>query len=127
MTASVGQRFALEVKTSSVSELAKAPFVLTFDPIFVEFISATEGAFLKKDGAPTTFSITPDAAAGTVTVNLARWAGSGGVSGDGSIASLLFRAKKQGPAGFGFRNVGFSTAEGRQLTVLPFSTAVEIK
>ena len=123
----LGQQFSLEVKVSDVNELASAPLVLTYDPIFVEFVSATEGSFLKKDGKLVTFSSKVDAASGTVTITLARGAGSGGVSGDGTLVSALFRAKKQGSASFGFRNVSFSSADGKPVTILPFSTAVDIR
>jgi len=123
----LGQQFSLEVKVSDVKELASAPLVLTYDPIFVEFVSAAEGSFLKKDGKLVAFSSKADAASGTVTITLARAAGSGGVTGAGTLVSAMFRAKNQGPASFGFRNVSFSSADGKPLTILPFTTAVDIR
>ena len=124
---SVGQQFSLEIKVSDVANLIAAPFVMTYDPIFTEFVSASEAGFLKQDGKPTTFSTKADPANGTVTVSMARAAGSGGVSGSGTLAFLIFRATNQGPANFGFRSVAFSAADGQPLTVLPFSTAIELK
>lgn len=126
-SASVGQQFSVEVKISTVSDLRAAPFVLTYDPLFVEFVSAAEGDLLKQSGMPTIFSSTGNPAAGTVTISLSRRPGSVGVSGAGSLATVLFRAKNKGPASFGFNNVAFSAADGRPLTILPFNTAVEIK
>jgi len=123
----LGQQFSLEVKVSDVKELASAPLVLTYDPIFVEFVSAAEGSFLKKDGKLVAFSSKADAASGTVTITLARAAGSGGVTGAGTLVSAMFRAKNQGPASFGFRNVSFSSADGKPLTILPFTMAVDIR
>ncbi|MBT1071438.1 cohesin domain-containing protein [Pelotalea chapellei] len=124
---SVGQQFTLEIKVGDVTNLIAAPFVMTYDPIFTEFVSGAEAGFLKKDGKPTVFSSKGDPASGTVTVNMARAAGSGGVSGGGSLAFLTFRAINQGPANFGFRSVSFSSADGQSITVLPFSTAIELK
>lgn len=123
----VGQQFTLDIKVEAVSDLLNAPFVFSYDPIFVEFISVTEGPFMKKDGKTTTFSSKAGAADGSVSINLARTAGSGGVSGGGTLASALFRAKNQGPAGFAFRSVGFTGVNGSALTILPFSTAVDIR
>lgn len=123
----VGQQFSVEVKISTVTELASAPFVLTYDPIFVEFVSITEGSFMKKDGKPTSFSSKTDPAGGTVTIALGRTAATGGVSGAGTLATALFRAKNQGPASFAFRNVAFTGANGAALPILPFSTAVDIR
>ncbi|MFA7060066.1 MAG: cohesin domain-containing protein [Pedobacter sp.] len=122
----LGQQFSLELKVSDVNELLSAPLALTYDPVFVEFVSAAKGNFFTKDGKLVTFSSKVDPASGTVTITLARGPGSGGVSGDGTLVSALFRAKKQGSATFGFRNVSFLSADGKPVTILPFSTVVEI-
>ena len=126
-SAIVGKQFTLEVSVASISDLNAATFVLTYDPVFVEFVSAGEGAFLKRDGMSTTFGSATGAATGTVSINLARGPGSVGVSGDGTLASLLFRAKRKGIPGFGFGNVGFTASNGGPLTILPSGSAVEIK
>lgn len=123
----VGKQFNVDIKVSGVTDLVSAPFVLAYDPIFVEFVSMSEGQFLKNDGKPTSYSSKADPAAGTVSVSLARAAGSGGVSGGGGLATAVFRAKNQGPASFAFRNVTFSGANGSAQTILPFSTAVDIR
>jgi hypothetical protein len=123
----VGQQFSVEVKVSGVSNLASAFFELTFDPVFVEYVSITEGAFLHKDGKPTSFSGKPDASSGTVAVSLARTAANEGVSGAGTMVTALFKAKKQGPASFAFRNSTFTSLSGSAVPILPFSTAVDIR
>ncbi|MFH1026500.1 MAG: cohesin domain-containing protein, partial [Pseudomonadota bacterium] len=126
-SSTIGQQFGVDIKVTGVTDLANATLVLTYDPIFVEFVSMTEGPFLKKDGKPTTFSSKADAAGGAVSVGLLRVSGSGGVSGGGVMATAMFRAKNQGPASFAFRNVAFSTANGAAQNILPFSTAVDIR
>jgi len=123
---SLGQQFSLDIKANDVKDLASSSFVLTYDPIFVEFVSVAQGSFLKSDGKPTTFSNTADKASGTVTISQVRGAGIGGVSGGGTLATAIFRAKNQGPASFGFRNVSFTATDGKSLTMLPFSTAVDV-
>ncbi|MBI5483409.1 MAG: type II secretion system protein [Deltaproteobacteria bacterium] len=123
----VGQQFRIDVNVNGVNDLANAPFVLSYDPVFVEFVSMAEGSFMKKDGKATNFSSKAEPAGGAVTVSLARTAGSGGVSGGGSLVSAMFRAKNQGPAGFAFKSVGFSGVNGAALSILPFSTAVDIR
>ncbi len=123
----VGQQFSLDIKISDVTDLAKAPFVLTYDPVFVDFVAMSEGPLMKKDGKTTTFSSTTDAASGTVTVSLLRAPGNSGVSGGGVLAVASFRAKNQGPASFAFRNTAFTTSYGTVLNILPFSTAVDIR
>lgn len=126
-SAAVGQQFNMDIKISEIKDLAAAPFVLTYDPVFVDFVSITEGSLLKKDGKGTTFSSKTDPAAGTVTVTLVRAAGNSGVSGAGTLATASFRAKNQGPASFAFRSSAFTSSYGAALNVLPFSTAVDIR
>ncbi|HIJ87265.1 MAG TPA: type II secretion system protein [Desulfuromonadales bacterium] len=123
----VGQQFSLDIKISETKDLANAPFVLTYDPIFVEFVSISEGVLLKSDGKPATFSSKADAVAGTVNVTLFRPAGSSGVNGGGTLATVVFKGKNKGPASFAFKNSMFTSSTGAPLSILPFSTAVDIR
>lgn len=123
----VGQQFAIEAKASLVRNLVGAPFTLTYDPADVEFVSAAEGAFLKQDGKPTAFSASADPAGGTVTVTLARASGNVGISGDGTLATFIFKAKKQAQANFGFSNVNFTSADGARFDMVPFVKPVVIQ
>ena len=123
----VGQLFNLDIKIGDVTDLANAPFVLTYDPVFVDFVTISEGSLLKKDGKPTTFSSKADPATGVLTVTMARPAGIGGVTGVGTLATASFKAKNQGPASFAFRTALFTSSTGAALNILPFSTAVDIR
>lgn len=123
----IGQQFYVDVKAGDVADLAGAPFVLTYDPALVEYVSASEGGFLKKGGKLTVFSVSPDTAGGALTVKLERAPNTGGESGGGTLVSVLFRAKSKGTASFGFRNVNFTSADGKSLEMLPFSTAVDVR
>ncbi|MBL0226166.1 MAG: type II secretion system protein [Geobacteraceae bacterium] len=123
----VGQQFYADIKAGDVQNLAGASFVLSYDPKFVDYVSANEGPFLKKDGKPTVYSATANAAEGTLTVKLSRAPNSGGMSGAGTLVSALFRAKAKGAASFGFQSVSFTSADGKPHEMLPFSTAVTIR
>lgn len=123
----IGQQFSIDIKTADVQDVVEAPFSLMYDPIFVEFVSAKEGPFMKKDGKPTIFSATANPSNGNLAVNLERVSGSNGVSGAGTIATLTFRAKNQGPASFGFRSVNFMSTNHKPHEILPFSTTVDIR
>jgi general secretion pathway protein D len=122
-----GQQFYADIKVADVKELTGSSFVLSYDPKIVDYVSTSEGPFMKKDGKPTSFSATANAADGTVTVTLTRAPNSGGLSGSGSIVSVLFRAKSKGPASFSFQSVSFTGADGKQHEMLPFTTAVNVQ
>ena len=123
----VGQQFSIDAKVSLVQDLANAPFILTYDPGSFEFVSAAEGAFLKQDGKSTIFSVSASPNGGSVMVSIARDEGSGGVSGGGTLATLVFKAKKQGQTTFGLKSVNFSSANGVQINVVPFVKPVDIQ
>ncbi len=126
-TVTAGQPFNVDIKVNGVIDLTNAAFVLNYDSIFVEFVSMTESTFMKSDGKVTQYSGKADSATGAVTVSLSRAPGSGGVSGGGTLVTAVFRAKNQGTASFAFKNVLFSGTNGSDQTILPFSTAVEIR
>ena len=123
----VGQQFSIDAKVSIVQNLANAPFILTYDPASVEFVSAVEGAFLKQDGKPTNFSASASPKGGSVMVSMVRAEGSGGVSGGGTLATFVFKAIKQGQTNFGLNNVSFTTADGGPVNVVPFVKPVDIQ
>jgi general secretion pathway protein D len=123
----VGQQFYVDIKAGDVQNMAGASLVLSYNPKFVDYVSATEGVFLKKDGKATLYSATANAAEGTLTIKLSRAPNSGGMSGAGTLVSALFRAKAKGAASFGFQSVSFTSAEGKPLEMLPFSTAVNVR
>jgi len=123
----VGQQFYVDIKAGDVQNLAGAVLVLSYDPKLVDYVSAAEGTFLKKDGKPTLYSASANAADGTLTINLSRAPNSGGISGAGTLVSALFRAKGKGAASFGFQRVSFTSVDGKPLEMLPFSTAVNVR
>ncbi len=126
-TVKVDERFNAEVLTSETKDLVSAPFTLVYDPIFLEFISASEGDLLKKDAKQTLFRVTNDASSGRVTVGLTQVGDSAGVSGTGKLLSAVFRAKKAGPASIGFIGVNFRAVGGKPLEVVPYNAVVEVK
>ena len=123
----VGQQFSVDIKAGDVQYLAETSLVMTYDPKLVDYVSASEGVFLKKDGKPTLYSAAANAAEGTLTIKLSRSPNSGGISGAGTLVSALFRAKGKGAANFGFKSVNFTSADGKPLEMLPFSTAVNVR
>lgn len=126
-TVKVGEQFMAEIKVSDVKSLVNAPFVLVYDPAFLEFQAAAEGDFLNKDGKPTTFKSTVDKATGQVTITSARQPGAGGVDGGGILLTASFKAKNRGPASLGFMSVKFTNAGGKIIETIPYNTVIEIK
>jgi general secretion pathway protein D len=123
----VKDQFVIEIKATAVSGLKSAPFVLAYDPIFVEFVGASAGDLLKNDGKQPVFRATNDKSTGQVTFNISRPDDSSAINGSGKIALVTFKARNQGPASFGLMGVNFIGQGGKQIETLPYNTVVEVK
>jgi len=122
----LGSQFTVEIRVSDVKGLVKAPFVLLYDPIFIEYVGAVEGTFLNRDGKPTSFSAQADKAKGRVTIAMAR-TGAEGIDGAGPLLTATFAAKNKGPASLGLQSVAFVDQANRPIDVIPYNTVVEVK
>jgi general secretion pathway protein D len=94
-TVPVGQETRLDVLIAGIEDLAEGTLTVSYDPRVLEFRRATEGEFLKREGAGSVVAeVNP--AAGTVVLQLKRAEGARGVSGAGVLATLAFAAKALG-------------------------------
>ncbi|WP_243371221.1 cohesin domain-containing protein [Geotalea sp. SG265] len=123
----VNDQFTVEVKAANAANLISAPFTLAYDPIFLELVGVTEGPLMKKDGKPTTFRPTIDKTTGQVAVNLFRSPDTGGVSGSGTLVTVTFKAKNQGPASMGFLDTNFSAVGGKPVEAVAYSAVVQVQ
>lgn len=123
----VNDEFRAEVVVSDANNLYNAPFVLSYDPAYLDYVGAAEGAFLKKDGKPTTFQAKVHKENGELEVRLGRVGKVGGVSGAGTLAVITFKAKAKGVANVGFSGGDFSTPDNKTMDVDLYSRVVEVK
>ncbi len=126
-TAKLNENFSVDLVASEASELHSTSFTLVYDPIFLEFVSLSEGGLLKNDGKPTTFNFNVAKTSGQITINLSRPIGSKGVNGTGTLANVILKAKNVGPGNIGFMETRFITPDGKTLETLPYTTVVEIQ
>ena len=126
-TVAAGQQFTVEVKGDGIKELYSAPFTLIYDPLFADYVGATEGGFLKQDGKPTTFAAVNDPAGGKVGITLHRNGDVGGVSGAGVLLKATFKAKSAGPLNLGFSGVNFTSTAGKNIPMVPYNVLVDVR
>lgn len=122
----LGSQFKVEIRVSDVKGLTKAPFVLLYDPIFIEYVGAVEGTFLNRDGKPTSFSAQADKGKGRVTITMGR-TGAEGIDGAGQLLTATFAAKNKGPASLGLQSVAFADQANKPIDIIPYNTVVEVK
>lgn len=82
--------FSIQLALQSEQAVSSLPLIIGFDPAQIQFVAATEGGFMKADGAPTRFS-SKLLGPGQLSVSAAR-TGQGGGTSPGVLTTLSFKA-----------------------------------
>jgi general secretion pathway protein D len=96
VTAAAASKFTVEIAVNNAPDLAAAALTLGFDPAVLNFVEASPGAFLSRDGAPAT--ATSSVQNNQLSVWLVRPGTGAGANGSGALVSLTFEAKQAGVA-----------------------------
>jgi general secretion pathway protein D len=91
-----GSTFALNVTLTNARDVHSIPLQVTYDPNVMQFVSVSNGGFLSKDGQPVPVVNRGDPTTGTLLVMAQRAPGTAGISGEGTVFSLVFIAKAKG-------------------------------
>ncbi len=96
----VGAQLTVAVQVAAQREISHLPLTLTYDPTLLTFESAAPGDFL---GAPGTAQVIADASTpGTLVLGASRLGSAPGVSGEGTVVLLTFRALDAGASRIAF-------------------------
>lgn len=101
---SVDETFTVQVRIDNGSDVFAVPFSIKYDPNVLEVMGLHEGSYLKKDSGQTTFLTSIDKDKGKIDIGLTRLGQIGGVSGSGTLASIVFRVLKSGTTSLSFAN-----------------------
>jgi general secretion pathway protein D len=94
LSPAAGSTFTVNVTVAGAKDLYSAPMQISYDPNLLEFMNVTNGDLLSRDGQAVALVHREDA--GSIQANATRPPGSGGISGDGVIYTLTFKAKGTG-------------------------------
>ena len=101
-----GDKFALDLMVEDSTDLAGWQLDLVFNPGVLSAVSVTEGGFLSKDGENTFFQEGEiDNTGGEITGMGGVLISRSGISGTGSLFSVIFEAKAAGEGQLQLRNV----------------------
>lgn len=124
----VGSEFDLVVQVAEVESLFSAPMFITFDPKVLEFVEAAEGDFLRSGNSATVFTASPPGQdSGRVIVGYKQGAGGKGVTGDGPLYNLRFRALESGRSVVNLERINFRDPTGNRLRISGEGTMVEVR
>ena len=123
----VDDTFTLHINAEKVTDLSGWQFDLTFDPDVLEAVKVNEGDFLKKGGGTTFFQRgTVNNAMGKISGMSAALISDSGVTGTGTLLSVIFKAKADGNSQMALHNfqLGSSTGEAIPADVNDFTITV---
>jgi hypothetical protein len=110
---------AAVINLAEVENMMGASINVTFNPNVMEVAEVREADFLKQDGKET--AIVWSASEGLLNIGLAQLGNTEGVSGDGSVAEIIFKTKAMGLADlqFGAIELGASNGEITSAEAMP--------
>ncbi len=100
----VGAQVAVELTVSNARDLFGMPMQLAFDPKVLELVEVHHGGFLAGD-QPAALVHRVDKEAGTAIISVNRPPGTEGVTGDGTVFTLVFRGVTAGRSQLQIQNV----------------------
>ncbi len=112
-----GGTFTVNVQMGHGLDIASVPIQITYDPKVLQFVSVSNGEFLSRDGQPVALVHRDDSSVGKLQVTAQRPAGSSGVTGDGTVFSLVFMAKAKGTGAVTITIPGARNSQNQPLDV----------
>ncbi len=116
-----GSTFAVNVVLSGVQNAYSVPLEVNYDPKLLEVVNVSNGPFLSQDGQTVALMHRDDDTTGSLQINATRPPGANGVSGQGTVATLTFKAKAPGQSTLAISRGG---ARDPAMQALPVAGAV---
>ena len=121
-----GGTVVVNVVLANGQDVSAVQIQVTYDPKMLQFVNVTNGDFLSKDGQPVALVHRDDPAAGKLQLTAQRPPGSTGVSGDGTVFSLVFVTKSKGTGTVSISLPGARNSHNQPLEVLGSQATVTV-
>ena len=108
-----GGSVTVSLAVENVTDLFSAPLRFKFDPNVLRLDEVTRGNFLSGDGRDVLFTRNIQNSTGDVTINLRRNTGASGVSGSGTLVTLIFQVIGKGVTTVTAPGLSFSDSRGQ--------------
>ncbi len=125
-TQQVGSTFQVNVVLSGGQDIYSVPMQLQFDPHVLQLVNVDAGEFLKRDGQAATVAHRVEDN-GMLTIAATRPPGAKGVSGQGTICTLTFKAAAAGDSTITFVRVGAKNSAQTAVSANSTQAVVHVK
>lgn len=117
----------VNVNVETVEDLFAAPMKIGYNGKVLKLMDVRRGAFMAQDGQQVTFERTITEEPGGAIISLNRVAGSGGVSGSGTLVTLLFQAVAPGTTEIAVNELTLRDAKLQTIAAPPKPVTVTVK
>ena len=122
----VGSTFQVAVTLSNGADVFAVPLQLQFNPAVLQLVNVDAGDFLGRDGQAVSI-VHRDEGNGLVTISTSRPPNAGGISGQGSVATLTFKAIAPGDSNLALVKVGARNSAQANLPAVGSQAVVHVK
>ena len=122
----LGSTFQVAVMLSGGKDIYSVPMQIQFDPHVLQLVNVDAGDFLSRDGQPATAAHRLETN-GTVTISTTRPPGAKGISGQGTVCTLTFRAAAPGDSPIAFLRVGAKDSTQTAIAANGQSSTIHVK
>jgi len=122
----VGSTFQVTVNAADARDLFAVPLQLQFNPAVLQLVNVDAGTLLARDGQAVSI-VHRDEGNGLVTISTSRPPNVQGVSGQGSVATLTFKAIAAGDSNLALVKVGARSSTQATLPAVGSQSLVHVK
>jgi general secretion pathway protein D len=122
----VGSTFQVTVNAAEARDLFAVPMQLQFNPAVLQLVNVDAGTLLARDGQAVSI-VHRDEGNGLVTISTSRPPNVQGVSGQGSVATLTFKAIAAGDSNLALVKVGARNSTQATLPAVGSQSLVHVK
>jgi general secretion pathway protein D len=122
----VGSTFQVSVDAAAARDLFAVPMQLQFNPAVLQLVNVDAGTLLGRDGQAVSI-VHRDEGNGLVTISTSRPPNVQGVSGQGSVATLTFKAVAPGDSNLSLVKVGARNSAQANLPAVGSQSVVHVK
>ncbi len=125
-TEAVGSTFQVSVLLGNGHDIASVPLQMRFNPAVLQLVNVDSGDFLSRDGQPVSI-VHRDDGNGLVAIATERPPRAAGVSGQGSLCTLTFKAIAPGQSSLALVKVGALNSAQANLPAVGSQAVVHVK
>ena len=122
----VGSTFQVAVNLANGQDVYSVPLQVQYDPRVLQLVNVDAGDFLSRDGKPVAI-VHRDEGNGLATISTSRPPSVNGISGQGSVCTLTFKAAAAGDSSISLVRVGAKNSLQNSMPVVGTPATVHVK